>query len=97
MTLLQYLLGHTVRVTGTATNNGVVVATSSWRTGLAGLITALAGLLMFLVLTGAITRAVAAEAAGEDPGVEQSYRLASTGWERFCWSPSSSCWPSRVA
>jgi hypothetical protein len=30
---------------------------------------------MFLVLTGAITRAVAAEAAGEDPGVEQSYRF----------------------
>jgi hypothetical protein len=74
-TLLQYLLGHTVRVTGMATNNGVVVTTSSWRTGLAGLITGLAGLLMFLVLTGAITRAVAAEVAGEDPGVEQSYRF----------------------
>ena len=30
---------------------------------------------MFFVLTGAITRAVAAEVAGEDPGVEQSYRF----------------------
>jgi hypothetical protein len=30
---------------------------------------------MFLVLTGAITRAVAAEVAGEDPGVEHSYRF----------------------
>jgi hypothetical protein len=30
---------------------------------------------MYLVLTGAITRAVAAEAAGEDPSVEQSYRF----------------------
>src|SRR4029453_5437133 len=39
-------------------------------------------LLMFLVLTGAITRAVAAEVAGEDPGVEQSYRF---GFHRF-WS-----------
>jgi hypothetical protein len=74
-TLLQYLLGHAVRVTGVATSNGVVVTTSSWRVGLAGLVTALAGVVMFLVLTGAITRAVAAEAAGEDPGVEQSYRF----------------------
>jgi hypothetical protein len=81
-TLLQYLLGHSVRVTGMATSNGVVVTTSSWRAGIAGLITALAGLVMFLVLTGAITRAVAAEAAGEDPGVEQSYRF---GFHRF-WS-----------
>jgi len=31
----------------------------------------LAGLLMYLVLTGAITRAV----AGEDPSVVQSYRF----------------------
>jgi hypothetical protein len=30
---------------------------------------------MYLVLTGAITRAVAAEVAGEDPSVEQSYRF----------------------
>jgi hypothetical protein len=73
-TLLQYLLGHTIRVTGVATSN-VVAVTSSWRVGLAGLVTALAGVVMFLVLTGAITRAVAAEAAGEDPGVEQSYRF----------------------
>jgi hypothetical protein len=76
LTLLQYLLGHTVRVTGMATSNGVVVvSTPSWRVGIAGLVTALAGLLMYLVLTGTITRAVAAEAAGEDLGVEQSYRF----------------------
>jgi hypothetical protein len=30
---------------------------------------------MYLVLTGAITRAVAAEVAGEDPSLEQSYRF----------------------
>jgi len=41
--LLQYLLGHTVRVTGVASSNGLVVTTSSWRVGLAGLLTALAG------------------------------------------------------
>jgi hypothetical protein len=43
--------------------------------GAAGLVAGLAGLLMYLVLTGAITRAVAAEVAGEDPNVEQSYRF----------------------
>ena len=43
--------------------------------GIAGLVAALAGILMYLVLTGAITRAVAAEVAGQDPGVEQSYRF----------------------
>lgn len=77
-TLLQYLLSHTVRVTGVATSNGVVVTTSSWRVGLAGLITALAGVVMFLVLTGAITRAVAAEAGAPVPGGRPSHlaRLA---------------------
>ena len=74
-TLLQYLLGHTVRFSGAAISNGVVVRTSSWRVGVAGLVAALAGVVMYLVLTGAITRAVAAEVAGEDPGVEQSYRF----------------------
>jgi uncharacterized membrane protein len=58
------------------------VSTSSWAVGTAGLVTALAGVVMFLVLTGAITRAVAAEVAGEDPSVEQSYRF---GFHRF-WS-----------
>jgi hypothetical protein len=43
--------------------------------GIAGLVAALAGILMYLVLTGAITRAVAAEVAGQDPSVEQSYRF----------------------
>src|SRR4030095_11214127 len=43
--------------------------------GAAGLVAGLAGLLMYLVLTGAITRAVAAEVTGEDPSVEQSYRF----------------------
>ena len=43
--------------------------------GIAGLVAALAGILMYLVLTGAITRAVAAEVAGQDSSVEQSYRF----------------------
>jgi hypothetical protein len=75
LTLLQYLLGDVVRTQGETTRNGVVVETASWSVGIAGLLAALAGLLMYLVLTGAITRAVAAEVAGEDPSVEQSYRF----------------------
>jgi hypothetical protein len=81
-TLLQYLLGDQVRTRGEETANGVVVETATWAVGIAGLVAALAGVVMFLVLTGAITRAVAAEVAGEDPGVEQSYRF---GFHRF-WS-----------
>jgi hypothetical protein len=51
------------------------ISTSTWAVGAAGLVAGLAGLLMYLVLTGAITRAVAAEVAGEDPSLEQSYRF----------------------
>jgi hypothetical protein len=82
ITLLQYLLGDQVRTQGEEVANGVVIETATWAVGVAGLVAALAGLLMFLVLTGAITRAVAAEVAGEDPGVEQSYRF---GFHRI-WS-----------
>jgi hypothetical protein len=80
-TLLQYLLGDQVRARGEEVANGVVT-TASWAVGTAALVTALAGVVMFLVLTGAITRAVAAEVAGEDPSLEQSYRF---GFHRF-WS-----------
>jgi hypothetical protein len=81
-TLLQYLLGDQIRSRGEVTSNGVVIETATWAVGIAGLVAALGGVVMFLVLTGAITRAVAAEVAGEDPGVEQSYRF---GFHRF-WS-----------
>jgi hypothetical protein len=74
ITLLHYLLGDLVRTQGETTRNGVV-ETASWSVGIAGLVAALAGILMYLVLTGAITRAVAAEVAGQDPSVEQSYRF----------------------
>jgi hypothetical protein len=75
LTLVQYLLGDQVRTQGEVTREGVVVETTSWAVGIAGLVAVLAGLLMFLVLTGAITRAVAAEVVGEDPSLEQSYRF----------------------
>jgi hypothetical protein len=74
LTLLHYLLGDLIRTQGETTRNGVV-ETASWSVGIAGLLTALASILMYLVLTGAITRAVAAEVAGQDPSVEQSYRF----------------------
>jgi hypothetical protein len=74
LTLLQYLFGYLVRTQGETTRNGVV-ETATWSVGIAGLLAALAGILMYLVLTGAITRAVAAEVAGEDPSLEQSYRF----------------------
>ena len=74
ITLLHYLLGDLVRTQGESTRDGVV-ETATWAAGIAGLLAALAGILMYLVLTGAITRAVAAEVAGQDPSVEQSYRF----------------------
>ena len=74
-------IGDQVRTQGEEVANQMVIRTS-WAVGIAGLVTALAGLVMFLVLTGAITRAVAAEVAGEDPSLEQSYRF---GFHRI-WS-----------
>ena len=74
ITLLHYLVGDLVRTQGDTTRNGVV-ETATWSVGIAGLVAALAGILMYLILTGAITRAVAAEVAGQDPTVEQSYRF----------------------
>jgi hypothetical protein len=74
ITLLHYLIGDLVRTQGEIIRNGVV-ETASWSVGIAGLVAALAGILMYLILTGAITRAVAAEVAGQDPSVEQSYRF----------------------
>src|SRR5688500_14346095 len=78
LTLLQYLIEDWVRTAGEVTvtgGDGVVVSTPTWTVATAGLLAVLAAFLMFLVLTGAITRAVAAEVVGEDPGVEQSYRF----------------------
>jgi hypothetical protein len=74
LTLLQYVFGHWLRTQGEATRNQVV-STSFWAAASASLLAALVGLLLYQVLTGAITRAIAAEVAGEDPSVEQSYRF----------------------
>jgi hypothetical protein len=74
LTLLQYLFGDWLRTRGEVTSYQQI-STATWAVGAAGLVAGLAGLLMYLVLTGAITRAVAAEVAGQDPSLEQSYRF----------------------
>jgi hypothetical protein len=74
LTVLQYVLGHWVRIRGEVTRDQVV-STSFWAAATASLLAALVGLLLYQVLTGAITRAIAAEVAGEDLHVEQSYRF----------------------
>jgi hypothetical protein len=74
LTLLQYLFGDWIR-TQEGTPSNPMMTPWSWAASAASLVTVLAGLLMFSVLTGAITRAVAAEVAGEDPSLEQSYRF----------------------
>jgi len=66
LTLLQYLFGDWLRTRGEVTSYQQI-STATWAVGAAGLVAALAGILMYLVLTGAITRAVAAEVVGEDP------------------------------
>ena len=60
LTLLQYLFGDWIRSRGEITSYQQI-STATWAVGAAGLVAGLAGLLMYLVLTGAITRAVAAD------------------------------------
>jgi hypothetical protein len=74
LTLVQYVVGHWLLTQGEVTRNQVVVSASFWAAS-ASLLGAVVGLLLYQVLTGAITRAVAAEAAGEDPTVEHSYQF----------------------
>jgi hypothetical protein len=74
LTLLQYVIGHWVRTHGQQMQ-GQVVSTSFWAVASASLLAALVGLLLYQVLTGAITRNIAAEVAGQELDVEQSYRF----------------------
>ena len=83
LTLLQYLLGDWIRTRGEVTSYQEI-STATWAVGAAGLVAGLAGLLMYLVLTGAITWAVAAEVAGEGRAWSRATASDSTGWGR-CW------------
>jgi hypothetical protein len=75
LTLLQYGIGHWVRSHGQQLHDQVVVSTSFWAVASASLLAALVGLLLYQVLTGAITRTIATEVAGQDLDLEQSYRF----------------------
>ena len=75
LTLLQYGIGHWVRSHGEQQPDQVVVSTSFWAVASASLLAALVGLLLYQVLTGAITRTIAAEVTGQDLDLEQSYRF----------------------
>ena len=75
LTLVQYGIGHWFRGHGQQLQGQVEVSTSFWAVASASLLAALVGLLLYQVLTGAITRAIATEVAGQDLGLEQSYRF----------------------
>jgi hypothetical protein len=75
LTLLQYGIGHWFRSHGQQLQGQVEVSTSFWAVASASLLAALVGLLLYQVLTGAITRNIATEVAGQDLGLEQSYRF----------------------
>jgi hypothetical protein len=75
LTLLEYVVGRWVRTQGEVLRNDEVVSTSFWAVAIAALVAAVVGVLLYHLLSGAITRAIAAELAGEDPDVEESYRF----------------------
>jgi Membrane domain of glycerophosphoryl diester phosphodiesterase len=75
LTLLQYGIGHWFRTNGQQLQDPAEVSTSLWAVASAWLLAALVGLLLYQVLTGAITRTIATEVAGQDLGLEQSYRF----------------------
>ena len=75
LTVLQYGIGHWFRTNGQQLEGQVEVSTSFWAVAGASLLAALVGLLLYQVLTGAITRNIATEVAGQDLDLEQSYRF----------------------
>jgi hypothetical protein len=75
LTLLQYGIGHWFRTNGQQLQDPAQASTSFWAVASASLLAALIGLLLYQVLTGAITRNIAAEVTGQDLGLEQSYRF----------------------
>jgi hypothetical protein len=75
LTLLQYGIGHWFRTNGQQLHDPAEVSTSFWAVAGASLLAALVGLLLYQALTGAITRNIAAEVAGQDLDLEQSYRF----------------------
>jgi hypothetical protein len=75
LTLLQYGIGHWFRTNGQQLQDPAEVSTSFWAVASASLLATLVGLLLYQALTGAITRTIATEVAGQDLDLEQSYRF----------------------
>ena len=75
LTLLQYGIGHWFRTNGQQLHDPAEVSTSFWAVASASLLAALVALLLYQVLTGAITRTIATEVTGQDLDLEQSYRF----------------------
>jgi hypothetical protein len=75
LTVVQYGIGHWFRSHGQQLQDPAEVSTSFWAVAGASLLAALVGLLLYQALTGAITRTIAAEVAGQDLNLEQSYRF----------------------
>lgn len=75
LTLLQYGAGHWFRTNGQQLQDQGAASSSLWAVAGAWLLAALVGLLLYQVLTGAITRNIAAEVTGQDLNLEQSYRF----------------------
>ena len=75
LTLLQYGIGHWFRTNGQQLHDPAEVSTSFWAVASASLLAALVALLLYQVLTGAITRNIATEVTGQDLDLEQSYRF----------------------
>src|SRR5829696_3475361 len=75
LTLLQYGIGHWFRTNGQQLHDPAAVSTSLWALASASLLAALVALVLYQVLTGAITRNIATDVAGQDLGLEQSYRF----------------------
>jgi hypothetical protein len=75
LTLLQYGIGHWFRTNGQQLHDPAEVSTSFWAVASASLLATLVALLLYQVLTGAITRNIATEVTGQDLDVEQSYRF----------------------
>jgi hypothetical protein len=84
LTLLQYLFGDWLRTRGEVTSYQQV-STATWAVGAAGLVAALAGILMYLVLTGRSPGRWRPRSPGRTRAWSRATASASTGWERSWW------------
>lgn len=89
ITFVQYFLQHALRrATVLVSQSGtlqVVHSGTFWRASLGGLLFGLLSFFGYFVLTGAITRAVASEAAGLDADMGDSYQYGVARFGSILW------------